>query len=148
MQIGIAADHGGFDLKEKIKAWLTLAGYEVKDFGAYAYESQDDYPDLVVPLAKAIGSGKLKKGIAVCGSGVGASIAANKINGVQAALITEAYSAKQGVEHDDMNIMCLGGRVIGEELAKVLVMSFVEAKFTGEERHQRRLNKVKALESK
>ncbi len=147
MQIGIAADHGGFQLKEKIKAWLTLAGHEVKDFGAYAYEATDDYPDLVVPLAEAIARGDVPRGIAVCGSGVGASIAANKVAGVKAALITEAYSAAQGVEHDNMNVMCLGGRVIGEELAKVLVMAFVNAKFTGEERHVRRLRKVEALES-
>lgn len=146
MKIGIAADHGGFEMKEFIADLLQKAGYEVTDFGAYSYDAQDDYPDLVVPLAEAISKGVVERGIAVCGSGVGASIAANKVKGVRSAVITEAYSAAQGVEHDDMNLMCLGGRVIGPELAKVLVNAFLKANYTGEERHNRRLQKVKDLE--
>jgi ribose 5-phosphate isomerase B len=148
MKIGIAADHGGYALKELIASQLRTQGYTVTDFGAHTLDPTDDYPDFVLPLAKAVAAGSVEKGIAVCGSGVGASIAANKIAGVRAALITEAYSASQGVEHDDMNILCLGGRVIGEALATVLVDAFVNAQYSGEERHERRLRKVKALESK
>ncbi|MEN0003439.1 MAG: ribose 5-phosphate isomerase B [Bacteroidota bacterium] len=146
MKIGIAADHGGFELKQKMSALLQQAGHDITDFGAHQYDASDDYPDFVVPLAKAVAANTVDKGIAICGSGVGASIAANKIAGIRAALITEAYSAAQGVEHDAMNILCLGGRVIGEELAKVLVHAFVAAQYTGEERHNRRLSKVKELE--
>lgn len=147
MKIGIATDHGGFALKETLVALLKADGFELIDFGAKAYDAKDDYPDFVIPMARAVAAGEVEKGIAVCGSGVGASIAANKVAGVRAALITEAYSAKQGVEHDDMNILCIGGRVIGEELAKVLVYAFVEARFTGEARHVRRLEKVKGIEN-
>jgi len=146
MKIGLAADHGGFEMKELIAKLLQEAGYEVTDYGAYQYEATDDYPDLVVPLAQAVAKGLVERGIAICGSGVGAAIAANKIKGVRSAVIAEAYSAAQGVEHDDMNLMCLGGRVIGPELAKVLVKAFLEANYTGEERHNRRLQKVADLE--
>ena len=146
MEIGLAADHGGFQLKEQIKDFLTSQGFVVKDFGALDYDSKDDYPDLIVPLAQAVGDGQIKKGIAVCGSGVGAAIAANKVKNVRAALVTESYSARQGVEHDDMNLICLGGRVIGIELAKELVNAFIAADYSGEERHQRRLDKVNNLE--
>ena len=146
MKIGIAADHGGFDLKEKVKTWLTLQNHEVMDFGAAVNNDADDYPDFVVPLARAIVAGEVERGIAVCGSGVGASIAANKIAGVRAALIHDGFSAHQGVEDDDMNLLCLGGRVVGNSLAEELIVTFLNARFTGAERHRRRLAKVKALE--
>ncbi len=146
MKIGIAADHGGYEMKEFIAQLLQEAGHEVTDYGAYKYEATDDYPDLVIPLAQAVAKGIVERGIAVCGSGVGAAIAANKVKGVRSAVIAEAYSAAQGVEHDAMNLMCLGGRVIGPELAKVLVKAFLEANYTGEERHNRRLQKVADLE--
>lgn len=148
MKIGLAADHGGFELKEKLIAFLRSQSFEVKDFGAYSYESTDDYPDKIVPLATAIAAGEIERGIAICGSGVGASIAANKITGVRAALINDHFSAHQGVEDDAMNMLCLGGRVTGVESAKELVLAFLQANYTGAERHQRRLDKVKALEQK
>ena len=146
MKIGIAADHGGYSLKESIKSWLISLGYEVKDFGAYALDNADDFPDFVIPLAKSVASGESERGIAVCGSGVGASIAANKIHGVRAALIVDAFSAHQGVEDDDMNMICLGGRVVGNKLAEELIIAFLKAKFIGGERHVRRLKKVKDVE--
>ncbi|QHT68000.1 transaldolase [Rhodocytophaga rosea] len=148
MKVGIAADHGGFDVKQKLVASLQAEGYSVTDFGAHQYDKNDDYPDLILPLAQAVSNGQVDRGIAVCGSGVGASIVANKVPGVRSALITETYSARQGVEHDDMNIMCIGGRVIGEMLVQELVKAFLQAAYTGEERHQRRLSKVIALEKK
>jgi transaldolase/glucose-6-phosphate isomerase len=148
MKVGIAADHGGFDLKGKMAAFVEEQGYTIVDYGAYHYDKHDDYPDFVVPLAKAVASGEVDRGIAICGSGVGASIVANKIPGARAALITETYSAHQGVEHDDMNIICLGGRVIGSVLVEEIIKSYLKAAYTGEDRHQRRLNKVIALESK
>jgi ribose 5-phosphate isomerase B len=147
MKIGIAADHGGFLLKEEIKPWLTSLGYGVKDFGAYTINESDDYPDFVVPLAKAVSAKEVERGIAVCGSGVGASIAANKVNGIRAALIHDSFSAHQGVEDDDMNLICLGGRVIGSKMAEELILGFLDARFIGGERHRRRLDKVKALEN-
>ncbi|HEY5917208.1 MAG TPA: RpiB/LacA/LacB family sugar-phosphate isomerase [Chryseolinea sp.] len=146
MKIGIAADHGGFKLKEGIKAWLISLGYEVKDFGAHTLDNADDFPDFVIPLARSVASGESERGIAICGSGVGASIAANKVHGVRAALIVDAFSAHQGVEDDDMNLICLGGRVIGSKLAEELIIDFLKAKFIGGERHVRRLNKVKGVE--
>ncbi|MGV8878527.1 MAG: RpiB/LacA/LacB family sugar-phosphate isomerase [Sphingobacteriaceae bacterium] len=146
MKIGIAADHGGFDLKETIKNTLTGLGYELIDFGANILDNQDDYPDFVIPLARAIAANEIERGIAVCGSGVGACIAANKIRGVRAALIHEHFSAHQGVEDDDMNMICLGGRVTGPLAAEELVIAFLNAKFTHAERHLRRLRKVRSLE--
>lgn len=146
MRIGIAADHGGFELKESLIGELKAAGYEVADFGAHQMDPGDDYPDFVAPLARAVAKGEVARGLAICGSGVGACVAANKIVGVRAALITDAYSAHQGVEHDDMNVICLGARVIGRALAHDLVFEFLAARFTGEERHARRLAKVAALE--
>ncbi|QCR22273.1 RpiB/LacA/LacB family sugar-phosphate isomerase [Pontibacter sp. SGAir0037] len=148
MKIGIAADHAGFEQKQNLVKQLREAGYSVTDYGAFEYNAQDDYPDIILPLAKAVASGEVAKGIAVCGSGVGVSIAANKIAGVRAALITETYSAHQGVEHDDMNLLCLGGRVIGPVLQWELVEAFLKARYHGEERFQRRLDKVKALEQR
>ena len=146
MKIGIAADHGGFELKETIKAFIESLGHEVKDFGAFSLDNADDYPDYVVPLARAVAAQEVSRGIAVCGSGVGAAIAANKIPGARAALINDHFSAHQGVEDDDLNILCLGGRVSGNMVAKEFVQSFLNATFTGAERHQRRLQKVIDLE--
>ena len=146
MKLGIAADHGGFNLKEEVKAWLNSAGHEVKDFGANALDQSDDYPDYVIPLARAVAAGEVKYGIAICGSGVGASIGANKVAGVRAALIHESFSAHQGVEDDDMNLICLGGRVIGIKIAEELITAFLNARYIGAERHRRRLEKIKALE--
>lgn len=146
MRIGIAADHGGFELKELVKAALVSAGYEVKDFGAHKLVIGDDYPDFVVPLARAVAKGEINRGIAICASGVGAGIAANKIPGIRAALITDSFSAHQGVEDDDMNIMCLGGQITGYSLSIELVFTFLKAAFKGEERFKRRLRKVELLE--
>jgi ribose 5-phosphate isomerase B len=146
MKIGIAADHGGYQLKQTIIAFLEAKGHQVKDFGARVLDPADDYPDFVIPLGKAVASNEVERGIAICGSGVGASIAVNKIAGVRAALIHENFSAHQGVEDDDMNLICLGGRVTGDEAAKELILAFLNSTFTGAERHQRRLNKVQELE--
>ena len=148
MKIGIAADHGGFNLKQTIATFLASLGHEVKDYGAHALDSSDDYPDFVVPLSQAVARQEVERGIAVCGSGVGASIAANKVQGVRAALIHDHFSAHQGVEDDDMNIICLGGRVTGDAAAKELISAFLGARFTGAERHQRRLDKVRKLEGR
>jgi ribose 5-phosphate isomerase B len=146
--IGIAADHGGFELKEHLIAMLKEQGYEILDFGNNKSDNNDDYPDYVIPLARAIGKKEIKKGIAVCGSGVGACVAANKIKGVRACLINETYSAHQGVEHDDMNLICLGGRVIGNQLAEEIIRNFLSAEYSHEEKHQRRLDKIASLEEK
>ncbi|MGB8491866.1 MAG: RpiB/LacA/LacB family sugar-phosphate isomerase [Bacteroidales bacterium] len=146
IKIGIAADHGGFELKRQILAALKEAGYDLKDFGAYELSTNDDYPDFVAPLAMAISKGALNRGIAICGSGVGACVAANKIPGVRAALITDPFSARQGVEDDNMNIMCLGGRVTAYSLAWDLVRIYLNAQFNNAERHIRRLSKITALE--
>ncbi len=146
MKIGIAADHGGFELKEKLITVLKTAGFEVKDFGAHKLTLDDDYPDFVVPLAKAVANGEVEKGLAICGSGVGACVAANKVPGVRASMIMDSFSARQGVEDDNMNIMCLGGRIIGYELAWSFVQIFLAARFNGGERFERRLAKVAAEE--
>ncbi len=148
ISIGIAADHGGFCLKEELGAALRTEGYKVTDFGAHSLEKDDDYPDFIVPLAKAVASGEVERGIAVCGSGVGASIVANKVFGVRAALIHDVFSAHQGVEDDNMNILCLGGRVVGNALAADLVRTFLGARFSGAQRHVRRLAAIDALERK
>ena len=147
MKIGIAADHGGFELKQIIQPYLVSLGYEVIDYGAYELDNLDDYPDFVAPLARAVSSGEIEKGVAVCGSGVGAAIVANKIKGVRASLITDYFSAHQGVEDDDMNLICLGGRITGYALAKELVQVFLNATFSGGEKYVRRLNKIKTLEN-
>ena len=146
MRLGIAADHGGFELKERLAEQLRELGHEVEDFGAREYNPKDDYPDYVVPLARAVAQGEVERGVAICGSGVGACVAANKVAGVRAALITEVFSAHQGVEDDDMNIMCLGGRVTCYALAWDLVQTFLKARFKEGERFQRRLDKVARLE--
>jgi ribose 5-phosphate isomerase B len=147
MRVGIAADHGGFTLKEVMLPRLREWGYEVMDFGAYQLNADDDYPDFVVPLARAVAGGQVDKGLAICGSGVGASIAANKIPGVRAALVHEVFSAHQGVEDDNMNVMCLGGRVLGYALAQELIRAFLTARFADAERFRRRLAKVAALQN-
>jgi len=146
IRIGIAADHGGFELKEQLTLVLKAAGYEVTDFGDHELIKEDDYPDFVVPLARAVAKGEVARGVAICGSGVGACVVANKVPGVRACLIHEKFSAHQGVEDDDMNIICLGGRVVDHMLAWKLVKTFLEAKFSGNERFKRRLAKVAALE--
>ncbi len=147
-RIGIAADHGGFKLKEFLVKMLLEANYDVIDFGNKELKNGDDYPDFVIPLADAIANDTLQRGIAVCGSGVGACIAANKVAGVRGCLITEKFSAQQGVEDDNMNMICLGGRVISESLAGELVNIFLKAKFSNAERHHRRLAKVTAIENR
>ena len=148
MLVGIAADHGGLELKVYLTTALKAAGYEVVDFGAHELVTGDDYPDFVVPMAKAVAKGEVTRGLAICGSGVGAGVAANKVPGVRAALITDSFSAHQGVEDDDMNVMCLGGRVTGHALAWDLVQTFLSARFKGTERFTRRLAKIAELESK
>ena len=146
MKIGIAADHGGFELKQIIHAYLLSLNYEITDFGAYQKDDQDDYPDYIVPLSKAVAEKQVERGIAICGSGVGATIVANKVAGVRACLINDHFSAHQGVEDDDMNLLCLGGRITGVAVAKELVKVFLESEFSGGEKYVRRLNKITALE--
>jgi ribose 5-phosphate isomerase B len=146
MRVGIAADHGAFVLKGKLEGSLRSSGYEVVDFGAHQLNPMDDYPDFIIPLARAVADGEVERGIALCGSGVGASIAANKVPGVRAGLIHDVFSARQGVEDDDMNVFCLGGKVVGEALAWELVETFLAAHFSNATRHRRRVEKVQALE--
>jgi ribose 5-phosphate isomerase B len=148
MKIGICTDHGGYALKKIIHEFLSKMGYEVVDFGAFTQDDEDDYPDFVIPLAKAVAAKEVHRGIAICGSGVGASIAANKVAGVRAALIQDHFSAHQGVEDDDMNLLCLGGRVTGFASGQELIIAFLKAEFSGAERHLRRLQKIKQLENK
>lgn len=147
MQIVIGADHAGFELKELMKRRLVAAGHTVIDIGAHEYVASDDYPDSAAAVARAVVEGAAPKGILFCGSGVGASIAANKIRGARACLCHDIYSAVQGVEHDDMNILCLGGQIVGPALAARLIDGFLAAAFQPAERFQRRLNKVIALET-
>ena len=146
MRVGICADHGGFNLKQEVAAALRTAGHDVVDFGAHHLEPGDDYPDFVLPLARAVAAEEVERGIAICGSGVGACIAANKVTGVRAALVHDFFSAHQGVEDDDMNMVCMGGRVIGYYLAWDLIRAFLAASFQGEDRFRRRLAKIAALE--
>ena len=146
-RVGIAADHGGFELKEFLAGKLREAGYEVSDFGDRQLKPDDDYPDFVIPLARAVAAGTVDRGVGICGSGVGASIAANKVAGVRAGLIDENYSAHQGVEDDDLNMICFGGLLIGHALAWELVQTFLSARFRGAERFRRRLAKVAELEA-
>ena len=147
MRIGIATDHGGFGLKEELVARIRAAGHEVVDFGAHSLNPDDDYPDYVVPLGQAVVAGKVDRGVAICGSGVGASVCANKVNGVRACLIHDHFSAKQGVEDDHMNILCMGGRTVGPEVALDLVQTYLAAEYSSAPRHLRRLGKVAAVES-
>ena len=147
MRVGIATDHGGFALKQEVITHLGAAGHEVVDFGAHRLNPDDDYPDFVIPLAQAVAAGKIERGVAICGSGVGASVCANKILGVRAGLIHDHFSARQGVEDDHMNMICMGGRTIGSSVAWDLIETFLAAEFSNAERHLRRLDKVAALEA-
>jgi ribose 5-phosphate isomerase B len=148
MRVGIATDHGGFELKDELVAQLRTAGHEVIDFGAYKLHETDDYPDFVVPLARAVTAGTVDRGIAVCGSGVGASVCANKVPGIRAALIHDHFSARQGVEDDHLNVICMGGRTVGPAVAWDLVETFLAAEPSQAERHLRRLGKVASLEGR
>ena len=147
MRIALGTDHAGFELRDKVARVLADLGHDVTDVGAHIYDPQDDYPDFARLVAEAVAAGDVERGVLVCGSGVGASVAANKVAGVRAAMCHDTYSAHQGVEHDDMNVLCMGARVIGEELAREVVASFLGAAFSGEERHVRRVAKIKAIES-
>ena len=147
MRVGIATDHGGFHLKEELITHLRAAGHEIVDFGAYTLEPADDYPDFVVPLGEAVVAGQVERGLAICGSGVGASVCANKIAGIRAALVHDHYSAKQGVEDDHLNILCMGGRTVGAAVARDLAETFLSATFSQAERHLRRLGKIARLEA-
>jgi ribose 5-phosphate isomerase B len=146
MRVGIATDHGGFALKEDLMARLRADGHDVADFGAEELHPGDDYPDFVIPLARAVAAGTVHRGVALCGSGVGASICANKVPGARAGLIHDHFSAGQGVEDDHMNILCVGGRTVGSSVAWDLVSAFLAAKFSQDPRHLRRLAKVASLE--
>jgi ribose 5-phosphate isomerase B len=146
MHIGIATDHGGYVLKEPILEALRNFGHEVRDFGAYSLNPGDDYPDFVIPLASAVARGEVERGIAICGSGVGASFTASKVRGVRSALVHESFSAHQGVEDDDMNLLCLGGRVVGIALALEIIQIYLAAHYLKAERFERRLAKVAAME--
>jgi ribose 5-phosphate isomerase B len=147
-RIGVAADHGGFELMQHLSGKLRESGHDVIEFGDRQPDQNDDYPDFVVPLAEAVARGELERGVAICGSGVGASVAANKVPGVRACLIHETFSAHQGVEDDDLNMICLGGLVVGHALAWELVQTFLAARFSGAERHCRRLAKIADLEKR
>jgi ribose 5-phosphate isomerase B len=147
-RIGVASDHGGFELMQHLAEKLRQNGYDVVEFGDRQPDPTDDYPDFVVPLASAVARGELDRGVAICGSGVGASVAANKVSGVRACLIHETFSAHQGVEDDDLNMICLGGLVVGHALAWELVQTFLAARFSGAERHCRRLAKIADLENR
>jgi ribose 5-phosphate isomerase B len=146
MRIAIGADHGGYPLNERVIKELNAAGHEILDFGTHFGSRPDDYPDYALKVGQAIQSNQADIGMLICGSGVGASVAANKLDGVRAALCGDTYSGHQSREHDDCNVLCLGARVVGEELALEIVRAFVAAKFSGEERHVRRLAKIKAIE--
>ena len=146
MRIAVATDHGAFALKEELVAHLREAGHEIIDVGAHSLNPGDDYPDFVIPLAQAVAAGKAERGVAVCGSGVGASVCANKVPGIRAALIHDHFSARQGVEDDHMNILCMGGRTVGPAVAWDLVQTFLGGEFSQAERHLRRLGKVARLE--
>ena len=143
----MAADHGGFELKQHLAAKLREGGHRVVDFGDQQPQPEDDYPDFVIPLALAVAQGEVDRGVAICGSGVGACVAANKVDGVRACLIHETFSARQGVEDDDLNVICMGGLVVGHAAAWELLQAFLGARYSGAERHRRRLAKVAQLET-
>ena len=144
--VAVGADHGGFPLKTELVPWLKAQGYDVLDLGAHCLDPTDDYPDFAEGVAKAVVLGQAEVGVLICGSGVGASVAANKVLGIRASVCHDTYSARQGVEHDDLNVVCVGARIVGIELAKEVVTAFLSARFTEEERHRRRLSKVAAIE--
>lgn len=147
VKIALGTDHAGFDFKNQLAAILANQGVDVLEVGAHTYDGDDDYPDFAEAVARAVADGQAERGILVCGSGVGASIAANKVTGVRAAMCHDTYSAHQGVEHDDMNVLCMGARIIGIELAREIATAFLGATFSGEARHARRLAKVVAIEA-
>jgi ribose 5-phosphate isomerase len=147
MRVCVGGDHAGFDLKQELAAALRFEGHEVLDVGADSKDDSDDYPDFARAVGEAVTDGRAERGVLICGSGVGASVAANKLRGIRAAVCHDTYSARQGVEHDDMNVLVLGARVIGAALARELVRAFVAARFSGEERHVRRLAKIAAFEA-
>ena len=146
MKLAVGADHAGLDMKSQIIPWLQQAGHEVVDVGAHTLDPSDDFPDFAAAVGRTLGGGEAERGVMICGSGVGATIASNKVSGVRAALCHDTYTARQGVEHNDMNVLCLGGRVIGIETAKEVISAFVGASFTGEERFLRRIDKVGKIE--
>ena len=146
MKLAVGADHGGFDLKSQIVPWLQAAGHEVIDVGAHDLDPADDFPDFAEAVGLSLTGGQAQRGVMICGSGVGAAIASNKVAGIRASLCHDTYTARQGVEHNDMNVICLGGRVIGIETAKEVISAFVDASFTHEDRFQRRIEKVTAIE--
>ena len=148
LTVALAADHGGFTLKELLLPWLKDQGHKILDLGAHEFSPDDDYPDFAQAVSQIVAQGQAERGILICGSGVGACVAANKVPGIRAGLCHDTYSARQGVEHDDMNVLCLGARVIGLELAKEVITAFLKAHFSAEERHRRRLDKVLAIEQK
>ena len=147
-RVAVAADHGGFPLKADLSAWIASLGHEVLDLGAHEFDPDDDYPDFADAAAQAVASGQAQRAVILCGSGVGASVAANKIPGVRAAVCHDVYSAHQGVEHDDMNVLCIGARVVGIEVARELVAAFLSADMLPGERYRRRLQKVNAMEER
>jgi ribose 5-phosphate isomerase B len=146
MKVAVGADHAGFELKGDIVKWLESEGHQVNDIGAHELDPDDDYPDFAVAVAGSVLKGDSERGIVICGSGVGACITANKVKGIRACLCHDTYSARQGVEHDNMNVVCIGGRVIGIELTKVVLESFLTANFLPEPRFQRRLDKLNQVE--
>jgi ribose 5-phosphate isomerase B len=146
MHVVLGADHGGFPLKAEVADWVRKLGHEPVDIGAHQYDAADDYPDFARALCEAVRAGRGERGILICGSGIGACVAANKFRGIRAGVCHDTYSARQGVEHDDMNVLCLGARIIGPALAEELVRAFLAARFSAEERHARRLSKVLAFE--
>lgn len=146
MRVAVGTDHAGFDLKDTVVASVENAGHEVVDVGAYEFDAEDDYPDYAEAVARAVQDGRAERGIMLCGSAVGAGVAANKLRGIRASACHDTYSAHQGVEHDAMNVLCLGGRIVGSSLATEIVSAFLGAEYANEERFQRRLDKVIALE--
>jgi ribose 5-phosphate isomerase B len=146
MKISIGADHAGYDMKQHLVEYIRQLGHDVHDVGTFEPGKPDDYPDYAILVAQDIRSGAAERGVLVCGSGVGVSVAANKFKGIRAAMCHDHYSAHQGVEHDDMNVLVMGARIIGQMTAEDVTAAFLNAKFSGEERHVRRLNKVKGIE--
>ena len=147
MKLAIGADHAGFDLKAQVVPWLESSGHQVVDLGAHNLDPADDFPDFAAAVARSVTGGEVERGLMICGSGVGASIATNKVSGVRACLCHDTYTARQGVEHNDMNVLCLGGRVIGIETAKEVIAAFIGAEFMPEDRFQRRIDKVRGIEA-
>ncbi len=147
MRIAVGADHAGFPLKDVVITRIDALAHASVDLGAHEFDADDDYPDFALAVATEVAEGRADRGVVLCGSGVGASIVANKVRGVRAGVCHDTYSARQGVEHDDMNVLCIGSRIIGSALADSVVTAFITAAFTGEERHARRLEKVKAIEA-